>query len=242
MPTPLEQVRMRASNEGFPDPICDSCGLFEPGDEDMGACRRTREIQVKYGICSSWTLSSEVPPPPPPRPKPSPVVLKDGSISLFAKAERPVSDVEPTGRVDGMACAEPGCSGRLVLRVGYRINRRFYGCDSYPGCKGTLPADDDGTPRGEPRTKALQGARNETHKVFDRLWKEKHVSRGGAYSWMREVMSLSKDDAHIGLFEIEQCRDLVGLVAALGPGTPRWDAWRAEYRTKKPKRKRKKKK
>jgi hypothetical protein len=225
-PTPLSLLRARAAEAGLADPICSGCGLFEPdGEEMMGACRRTGEIQTKYGICLSWTLSHEVPPPPPPRPRPSPTVLEDGSISLFAKAERPVSDVEPKGQVHGMICAEPGCDGRLMLRVSYKINRRFYGCEKYPACKGTLPADADGSPRGLPRPKVLQAARNEAHKVFDRLWKEKHVSRGGAYSWMQKVMGLAKDDAHIGLFEIGQCHEIVAHVDASGPGTDFWVAW-----------------
>lgn len=237
MPTPLERVRERAAQAGLAEAICANCILFRPnGDAMMGACHRTGEIQTRYGVCLSWRLSGEVPKPPP---GPSPTVLEDGSISLFAKAERPVEAEEPVGRVDDLACAEPGCGGRLVLRMGFRINRRFYGCERYPACNGTLPANADGSPRGQPRTKEVQGARNQAHAAFDRLWREKHCSRGGAYAWLQEVTGLSKGEAHISMFDVERCREVAVHVETKGPGTAYWDAWRVRYdETKRSKKKR----
>lgn len=129
------------------------------------------------------------------------------------------------GEVTGMRCAEPGCDGILRLRWSDRVQRYWYSCSNWPCCDGSLPADKAGAPRGEPRTKELQGWRNKAHGVFDVLWKKGHCSRPAAYVWFRRVMVCTPDKAHIFKQDIEGCKKLIVLVAEKGPGTEFWASW-----------------
>lgn len=131
----------------------------------------------------------------------------------------------PPGAVFGLACAEPECSGQLVCRWSHKLQRWFYGCSVYPDCLGTLPADKAGAPHGKPRTKALQRARAAAHEAFDTLWKGGHCSRGTAYAWLRRVMVLKPNQAHMYKMNSNQCARVVQLVAEKGPGTKFWTSW-----------------
>jgi hypothetical protein len=105
------------------------------------------------------------------------------------------------------------------------FSRYFYGCSRHPKCAGSLPANPDGSPRGAPRKKSLQKARNAAHTSFDTLWKEKHISRTKAYKWLQEVMGLRPEDAHMYQMTEEQCATVISMVKQKGPGTEFWDMW-----------------
>lgn len=88
----------------------------------------------------------------------------------------------------------------------------FYGCTRYPDCRGTHGAHSDGRPKGIPANKETREARIRAHRVFDQIWKGQHMSRRDAYRWMREVMHLSHNEAHIGRFDSESCEKLIAFV------------------------------
>lgn len=113
----------------------------------------------------------------------------------------------------------PECGKRMVLRETHRFlrngnPRKFYGCLGYPKCRATHGAHQDGRPLGIPANEETKLARVQAHAVFDRLWKTGTMSRKQAYVHMRELMGLSKDNAHIGKFTKEQCDRLIELLAA----------------------------
>jgi len=98
---------------------------------------------------------------------------------------------------------------------------------AYPECKGSHGAHSDGKPKGKPGNAATKKARIEAHRLFDLIWKENLVrNRGAAYSWMQKAMSLSKAEAHIGEFSIEQCEKLLRAVYQDYPKV-RGDRWTA---------------
>lgn len=106
----------------------------------------------------------------------------------------------------------PECGSAMVLR-----NSKFglfYGCIEYPSCRATHGAHKDGRPLGVPAKAETKQARIQAHAVFDQLWRRQHMSRGGAYRWMQRAMGLSKEEAHIGKFTMDQCEALVRLVNA----------------------------
>lgn len=81
------------------------------------------------------------------------------------------------------------------------------GCGSYVGCHpGTA------TPLGKPANKVTRHARMALHNErFDPIWRKakkgkRRIARTGAYRILAKRMGLSKDEAHISLFTIEQCR------------------------------------
>lgn len=98
--------------------------------------------------------------------------------------------------------------------------KRFYlcrRCEAYVGCH-----KDSGRPFGGLANKELRDARQAAHAQFDSLWQRQWqdangkwhqpMSRGAAYSWLAKVMGLHKSKAHIGDFDVEQCRKVVLLV------------------------------
>jgi ssDNA-binding Zn-finger/Zn-ribbon topoisomerase 1 len=107
-----------------------------------------------------------------------------------------------------IACAE--CGAPMELRTS-RFGP-FYGCSQFPKCRGTHGAHSDGRPLGKPATAEVREARVQAHERFDMLWKNKYMDRSAAYLWMRSVMCLTKDEAHIGNFDKAQCLQLIEAV------------------------------
>ena len=69
-------------------------------------------------------------------------------------------------------------------------------------------------PLGTLANDELRKMRNEAHNMFDKLWKAptRIMKRNDAYYWLAQKMGLKKEDTHIALFEIEQCKQVVKLV------------------------------
>ncbi len=121
----------------------------------------------------------------------------------------------------------PDCGGKMVLRDS--VHGLFYGCRAFPRCKATHGAHKaTGQPLGTPADTPTKRARQAAHVLFDQLWKGKalrgrhrghpEMKRGEAYAWMAEAMGLTKDEAHIGLFNAEQCEQLRELLREHFPG------------------------
>lgn len=104
------------------------------------------------------------------------------------------------------------CGAPMKLRHSPKYGP-FFGCIRYPECDGTHGCHADGKPLGIPANKATKEARMRAHAMFDQLWLNRGWSRQGAYAWMREAMGMTKGEAHIGRFDIEQCERLILLCA-----------------------------
>lgn len=113
------------------------------------------------------------------------------------------------GVVTTLECPDCGAPMRFIRNSRFG---NFYGCSRYPVCQNTHGAHPDGTPLGKPANKATREARIRAHAAFDRLWHGGRGSRGQAYSWMRKRLGLTREQAHIGLFDAEQCERLIALV------------------------------
>jgi len=108
------------------------------------------------------------------------------------------------------------CGSPMVLR-GSKYGL-FYGCSTYPECRGTHGAHKNGTPYGIPANKATRIWREQAHDAFDTLWKgaDAVLDRDGAYIWMSKAMHVSRNKAHIGNFSVFDCRRLIALVQLRG--------------------------
>jgi hypothetical protein len=97
---------------------------------------------------------------------------------------------------------------------------KFYGCSTWrlTGCKGSTSAHQKtGAPMGIPARAATKAARTRAHRAFDVLWTGGRMTRKKAYAWMQKIMNLSKRDAHIANFTLEQCEYLIAEVERLYP-------------------------
>ena len=105
----------------------------------------------------------------------------------------------------------PYCNRKSVLRDSKIVYGRSYGyiwicfpCMAYVGChKGTRDA------LGIPANKELREARNRAHKAFDPLWRLGGMGRKEAYKFLADRMGLGKDETHIGMFNLEQCKQVI---------------------------------
>lgn len=108
-----------------------------------------------------------------------------------------------------IAC--PECGGPMALRPSkFGI---FYGCLAYPKCVSAHGAHPSGAPMGVPTNKAGKDARIRAHAAFDTLWNTGTMRRKEAYKWMQMALGLSKEQAHIGNFDIPTCERLIEAVA-----------------------------
>lgn len=95
-------------------------------------------------------------------------------------------------------------------------------CGAYVGCH---PANQRHgmigiEPMGTLANAELRSARMKAHAEFDPLWKSKRRTRKQAYKWLADSMGIHEKDAHIGLFNIEQCQKVVQLCKGLWPTNP----------------------
>lgn len=93
--------------------------------------------------------------------------------------------------------------------VGYR-------CRSLD-CRGSHAAHPDGSPVGKPADAKTRKARITAHEAFDRIWRTKRMTRDRAYVWMRHELGLSKEECHIGSFDVATCKKLVQKVRECYP-------------------------
>lgn len=92
-------------------------------------------------------------------------------------------------------------------------------CGAYVGChppskmkNGEMTAGDH--PLGRLANAELRTAKKAAHAAFDPIWMRGALSRKDAYKWLAEVMGISRKDAHIGMFDVDQCRAVVAAVKA----------------------------
>lgn len=108
----------------------------------------------------------------------------------------------------------PYCGGDAVFMTSSRhVYKQDYGpiydcraCDAYVG------AHPDGSPKGTPANRVLRAARRACHEAFDPLWQSGSMTRSDAYKWLASAMGVSWRKAHVGHFDLEQCKKMLSLV------------------------------
>jgi ssDNA-binding Zn-finger/Zn-ribbon topoisomerase 1 len=85
----------------------------------------------------------------------------------------------------------------------------WWGCINFPLCRFTCAEHPDGTMMSTPADAFTKRMRIKAHEAFDALWKSRRISRKHAYKIMRELMGMTKEEAHIGMFDAHTCRTLI---------------------------------
>lgn len=110
------------------------------------------------------------------------------------------------------------CGHEVVFTSNKEIYGREYGngkcylcrhCGAYVGVH-----TGSKTPLGTLASSELREWRHKAHESFDRLWKGpiRQSSRYGCYKWLSERMNIPMSQTHIGMFEIDQCKQVIELV------------------------------
>lgn len=71
-------------------------------------------------------------------------------------------------------------------------------CNAYVGC---YP---DGSPMGKVANTVLRLKRQETHRIFDRFWREQGWTRSAAYRWLAQNLHLKEHETHIGMSCVDE--------------------------------------
>lgn len=117
---------------------------------------------------------------------------------------------------------------------------RFWMCDPCSAYVGCHKNSDRHVPLGRLANAELRTWKQQAHSNFDPLWKSGEMSRRDAYTWLADQMKLDFKKCHIGMFNVEQCKRVVQIIAAraakgvrmsavivsLLQGTSEWNAWR----------------
>ena len=109
----------------------------------------------------------------------------------------------------------PYCKSKAKLADSEVIYGRSFGmvwlCTQWPKCNayvGVHRATNE--PLGRLADPMLREAKKKAHYAFDPLWKSGSMSRHEAYGLMAELMGIPREQAHIGMFDVQQCEDLIG--------------------------------
>lgn len=80
-------------------------------------------------------------------------------------------------------------------------------CQAWVGCH-------DGTekPLGRLANAELRQAKIQAHAAFDPLWQRGGMSRREAYGLLSAKMGIPREDTHIGMFDLEQCRKVIEVL------------------------------
>ena len=84
-------------------------------------------------------------------------------------------------------------------------------CDAYVGTHKVK--DRLNEPLGRLADKELRFWKIQAHYAFDPIWKEKHMPRSSAYAFLAAMMNLPIEKAHIGMFDVEQCKQVIQKVS-----------------------------
>lgn len=104
-------------------------------------------------------------------------------------------------------------------------DRQFYHCLECSAWVGTHKGTT--TPLGRLANAELRQAKIAAHDAFDAKWRRLGWQRGAAYRWLSHALGIRREDCHIGMFNVEQCRRVVqvceqsaAVVSGLEGGEP----------------------
>jgi len=111
----------------------------------------------------------------------------------------------------------PYCDTQAELVDSKEIYGESYGyaylcrkCRAYVGChRGSKK------PLGRLANGELRLWKQRAHLLFDPIWKTRLMTRSQAYIWLGEELGLLPDVCHIGMFDVEQCKEAVRVCAKL---------------------------
>lgn len=106
-------------------------------------------------------------------------------------------------------------SGDVVYPRRLDLSKKFfyicYACNAYVGCH-----EKTNKPFGDLANAELRFWRKKAHEVFDLIWKSGKMSRKSAYNWLSTKLNLPPNKTHVGMFDVEKCRQTIELAKKKG--------------------------
>lgn len=91
-------------------------------------------------------------------------------------------------------------------------NKMFWHCGPCNAYVGTHKNSKDHAPLGRLANEELRYWKQQTHGIFDPIWKEGKMKRNEAYQWLADLLGIQKSRCHVGFFDEEQCKQAIKLV------------------------------
>ena len=89
-------------------------------------------------------------------------------------------------------------------------DRHFYLCKPCNAYVGTHKKTSE--PLGKPANLELRIARRKAHAALDPIWQESEtIKRSDVYAALAKALNISRDDCHIGQFDIEMCQKVIEI-------------------------------
>lgn len=84
--------------------------------------------------------------------------------------------------------------------------------NAWVGCHPANRGNDGTKPLGRLANAELRKAKQAAHAAFDPLWRSGAMKRRSAYAWLADALGISKENCHIGMFDVEGCKAVVAAV------------------------------
>ena len=117
----------------------------------------------------------------------------------------------------------PECGGTMVLKESQY--GPLYGCTRWPDCDCSHGAHPNGDPLGVPANKATRLARMEAHDAFDVMRLATGRNRSDAYRWLQDQMGMTREQCHMGKFDIDICKLVVEVCERASAAKGFIDPW-----------------
>jgi len=79
-------------------------------------------------------------------------------------------------------------------------------CKAYVGCHGRT-----NKPLGRLANAELRSWKIKAHNYFDNYWRKQKMCRDEAYDWLAIELKIKHKDCHIGMFDVDKCKEVVSL-------------------------------
>ena len=117
--------------------------------------------------------------------------------------------------ISGKICPYCNCKSELIDSaevydgVSYGLMYICRNCNAYVGChKGSDKS------LGRLANEELRRYKHCAHLVFDMIWENHFMSRYNAYTWLSKKLQINREHTHIGMFDVDLCKQVIKLSSA----------------------------
>ena len=114
--------------------------------------------------------------------------------------------------ISGKICPYCNCKSELIDSaevydgVSYGLMYICRNCNAYVGChKGSDKS------LGRLANEELRRYKHCAHLVFDMIWGNHFMSRYNAYTWLSKKLQINREHTHIGMFDVDLCKQVINL-------------------------------
>ena len=116
-------------------------------------------------------------------------------------------------------CGEPAVLRDSKEIYGRDYHQKIWHCAPCEAWVGTHRNSKRHIPLGRLADEELRYWKQLAHGAFDPLWKKREgknkkengIKRSNAYRWLAEKLGIDVKDCHIGMFDVDQCREVVKI-------------------------------